>query len=416
MNMRMRYMVPVNLTNAEFKRNPAPTIRRLQECGPLIRVKLPLIGRTWLATTADSVETVLKDRERFARQLSRAGKKLTPGLPWWAPRWIRVLTENMLASDGADHRRLRGLVDAAFFRSRVSDLRQPILEKADSLIDQFPRAEEFDLVSTFANRLPLEVICQMLGLPPEDVPQFASLASRLTTSGSLFGILRAIPSISKLLKYLRGQFEQVRQQPRAGLIGALVTIEEQGDALSENELLAMVFQLLIAGHLTTTHLIALSVLTLMERDDLRTRWLACPELRPAAVDELLRFHSPVQFSKPRFAASDMTVFGQSLRRRDLVLPLLAGANHDPMRFADPETIDFDRRDNQHFGFGSGIHFCLGAQLARLETEIALTRLFERCPAIRLAIPAEQLNWPTRLGIRTVSSVIVHDDLGDSNSR
>lgn len=389
------------LTSADFKRDPFPLCRQLREVGPLVSSKIPVIGKLHFATTYSAVDQVLRDRQRFALEARNAGVKGLGDFMNWFPKPIRVLAENMLQKDEPDHRRLRSFAELAFLRKNVDSMRDDVARLSDELIDAFDRSGEVDLMSSFSRTLPLSVICELLGLPLEDRPKFSKWASYFSNASFPMGMFKVLPGIWKLNRYLRGRFEVERQSPSGGLISQLVAAEQEGSKLSEDELLAMTFILFLAGHETTTHLITLSVLTLLTRNDLRQRWMTEPENRLRFVDELLRYLTPVQMTKPRYVTEDTQVDGIQLKRGDKLMGLLASANCDPEKFDDPETIDFDRQPNQHVGFGGGIHFCLGAQLARIETEIGITRLLERFPEIRVAQGTNTLKWSAKTGLRSL---------------
>jgi cytochrome P450 len=208
-----------------------------------------------------------------------------------------------------------------------------------------------------------------------------------------------LPKIGRLMTLLRAEFERRRVDPGPGLVSELVQAEADGDKLSENELLAMVFLLFIAGHETTTHLISTSVLDLLQHPDQLDMLKADPALMPNAVEELHRHNSPVQATKPRMARRDMEFHGVQLKQGDRVFGLLASANADPAHFDDPERLDLRRPGVRHAGYGGGMHLCLGMHLARIETEVALERLLARWPSMALAVPESDLQWLPRPGMR-----------------
>jgi cytochrome P450 len=218
---------------------------------------------------------------------------------------------------------------------------------------------------------------------------------------SLWGIFRFLPNLFRLTGYFQSYFEECRRHPGPGLVTALVQAEQDGDRLSENELLAMTFLLLLAGHETTVHLIGGGVLALLESPEQKAQLLADWSLVPSAVEELLRFVCPVQIAKPRYVSRDVEFHGWSGRRGDVIIPVLASANADPARFEDPQRMDVTRSPNPHVAFGTGKHFCLGAQLARVEAQVAVERLFTRFPNLSLAVPESALRYTGRIGIRAL---------------
>jgi cytochrome P450 len=403
-------MQEYDLLSSEFKRNPLPTFARMRQNGPVVRAKLPLIGPVWLVTTYEAVSRMLRDQETFVRDPANAGKRYMARFQRWMPRRFVALANNMLGRDEPDHRRLRSLVEQAFLRHSVEEMRGRIQTLADEFLDEVARRatrqDGVDLIEHCARPLPLAVICEMLGLPPEDRPRFIRWGRRLTTMSSALGLLKAVPGIWKLHKYLRRQFQICRKQPRAGLMSALVEAEEEGDKLNEEELLAMAFLLLMAGHETTVHLISSGALALLESPQEKAKLMADWSKVAAAVEEVLRYMSPAEFTKPRLASKDVELYGQRLARGDYVLGMLAAANHDPDQFDHPERFDIDRHPNPHLSFGTGIHVCLGLKLARVEAQIALQRLFTRFPQLELAIPSRETQWSRRLGLRALAALPV----------
>jgi cytochrome P450 len=396
----------IDLESQSFLRNPFPTLTRLREAGPVVQVKLPFLGKTRLLTTYEAVHDALKDDQTFVRDARNAGKRQMIGLGWWVPRTLRVLGENMLGHDDPHHRRLRRLVDQAFSRQSVEGLRERITGICGGLLDRLPVDCPVDLMEAVARPLPLAVICELLGLPDEDRPDFRRWVRALMSATSLWGLFWVLPGLFRLVGYFRRHFEHCRQHPRPGLMTALVQAEQDGDTLSENELLAMAFLLLVAGHETTVHLIGGGVLALLEAPEQKARLLADWSLLPSAVEELLRFVSPVQVAKPRYVSRDREFLGRQLRRGDLVLPVLATANADPARFDSPERMDIARSPNPHVAFGTGAHFCLGAQLARVETQVVLSQLFTRFPGLSLGVPGSALRYTGRFGLRALTALPV----------
>ncbi len=403
-------MQEYDLLSSEVKRNPLPTFARMRQSGPLVRVKLPLIGPAWLATTYEAVSRMLRDQETYVRDPTNAGKRYMARFQRWMPRRFVALASNMLGRDEPDHRRLRSLVEQAFLRHSVEGMRGRVQTLADEFLDelaiQAARHDDVDLIEHFARPFPLAVICEMLGLPSEDRPRFIRWGRRLTTMSSAFGLLKAFPGIWKLHNYLRRQFQICRKEPRAGLMSALVEAEEEGDKLNEEELLAMTFLLLLAGHETTVHLISSGVFALLESPEEKAKLLADWSKVAAAVEEVLRYMSPAEFTKPRLASKDVELYGQRLARGEYVLGMLAAANHDPDQFEHPERFDIDRDPNPHLSFGTGIHVCLGLKLARVEAQIALQSLFTRYPNLEPSIPCRETQWSRRLGIRALAALPV----------
>jgi len=260
-------------------------------------------------------------------------------------------------------------------------------------------------VAGFARSLPLLVICEILGLRGEDQAKFEAWMSRFTQSLNGFTFIMMIPAIGKMIKYIRREVEAARIDQRPGLLTELVMAEEEGDRLSDDELVSLVGILFVAGHETTTHLLSTGFATLLNHPEqlemLKSDW----SLAPRAVEELMRFNSPVQATKPRIVRDDMEFYGVPLKRGEKVMAMLASANVDPAAFERPERFDMMRESKaRHTGWGGGIHMCLGMHLARAEAEIALEQLFTRWDNIKIAVPEERLKWINRIGIHGYRSL------------
>ena len=404
----MPYALKAPLTfdfeSAHTKADPFPLFADLRAAGPVIPVKLPFVGKSWVTTTYEATEAMIKNNTAFVQEARHAGKSGVAGMRWWMPRSLKLLTNNMLLKDEPDHRRLRKLVDQAFQRRRVREMRSSIEHVADRLLDGFDGRDEVDIANDYARTLPLEVICELLGLPEHDRRIFSSWAKTAMSMRSSFGIFRAFLSMGSIITYVREQIEACRRGPREGVIAELVRAEEDGDKLNEDELVSMVFLLLFAGFETTTHLIEDSIVALEQSPEQKAYLLADPAGRmERAVEELARYTSPVQSTKPRYVAQDCAFFGEKLRRGDIVMGLLASANYDPAVFEAPQTLKLDRFPNPHLVFSSGIHFCLGMQLARVEAQAALVRLYARYPNLALA-KSDDIQWIERFGLRGVKSL------------
>lgn len=393
-----------DFSSQAYFRNPVAEITRLREAGPIVEVEFPLIGKVWTTTTQEMADRVLKDGTTFTIRRDDGG---IVGMPWWMPAIVGALANNMLSMDEPDHTRLRGIVDEAFRRRAILDMEPRIQALADQLADKlFAAGSPADLVERYARKLPLSVICELLGLPLADRPKFTAWAGRFTRFTSSIGLLAAIPSILALRRYMSQRLEAAREQGGEGLIAELVRAEGECQRITGNEVVAMLFLLLFAGHETTTHLISGSVYELVKNPGLRD-WLEQDWSRVnLAVEEFLRFISPVQFTKPRFVRKDVELGGVRVRKGDRIMPMLAAANLDPQANPNPEKLDLERRPNRHVAFGTGIHFCLGHQLARIEGSCALTALFRRWPKLGLAVDESEIRWRPRAGFRAIERLPV----------
>jgi len=392
----------VDFTSQDFFRDPAGAIERLRAAGPVVEVRLPIMGRVWMTTTQEMTSRVLKDNRVFTL---RKDDGAVAGLRWWMLGIFRSFTKSMLSVDEPDHTRLRGIVEEAFRRRAILDMEPRIRAIASELAgDLFAQGSPADLVTRYARVLPLSVICELLGLPLADRPKFMTWAARATSASSALVFLRLIPTLAAIKRYLEQRLEHARTVGGEGLIVELVQVEREGAPITREEMVAMVFLLLFAGHETTTHLISGSVFELTKNPELRN-WLEEDWGRAdLAIEEFLRFVSPVQFSKPRFVRQDMELGGVQLKSGDQIMAMLVAANMDPAANLCPEKLNLERRPNRHIAFGTGIHFCLGHQLARLEGKCALEALYARWPKLRLAVEPGKIRWRSRPGIRAIISL------------
>jgi cytochrome P450 PksS len=394
----------VDFTSEAFFRDPTAAVATLRAAGPAVATRFPVVGRVWVTTTYEATARVLKESSTFSL---RKDDGEAVGLRWWMPASITRLATNMLTTDEPGHTRLRSLVDEAFRRHAVLDMEPRIRGLADALADKlFEQGSPADLVQRYARVLPLSVISELLGLPQQDRPQFIAWANAMGRFSGLVGFLRIIPTIRKMRLYFEERLRHVREHGGEGLIAELVKVEKERGQISSDELVSMLFLLLMAGSETTTHLISGAVLELLKDSD-RRDWLAADWSRATlAVEEFLRFVSPVQFSKPRFVRQDVELDGVRLKRGDKVMAMIVSANMDPEANEHPERLDLARRPNRHISFGTGIHFCLGHQLARIEAICALQALFTRWPNLKLAVAPSEVRWRRRPGLRSVEKLPV----------
>jgi cytochrome P450 PksS len=394
----------VDFTSQAFFRDPAAGIEKLRACGPVVETRFPIVGKVWITTTYEATARVLKDSATFT--LRKEGGGLA-GLRWWMPAFVSSLANNMLTTDEPDHTRLRGIVDEAFRRRAILDMEPRIRAIADDLANQlFADGSPADLVERYARMLPLSVICELLGLPRSDRPRFITWANRVARLTNVISFLRMIRGLAQMKHYLEERLRFARAQGGEGLIADLVRVEMEGGRISANEMVSMIFLLLGAGSETTTHLISGSVYELLKNPTLRD-WLEEDWSRAGlAVEEFLRFVSPVQFSKPRFVRQDIELGGVRLKKGDRIMAMVAAANMDPQANEHPERLDLQRRPNRHISFGTGIHFCLGHQLARIEGMCALQALLTRWPRLCLAMAPAHIRWRERPGLRSIEQLPV----------
>jgi cytochrome P450 len=396
----------VDLFDAGFKANPYPAYAQLRSTEPVHRVTAPDGRGMWLVTRYEDVLAVFKD-ERFVKDFRNAlTEEQLAGLPP-IPEALRPLTRNMLDTDPPDHARLRALVQKAFTPRLIERMRPRIQSIADELLDAVEGRGEMDLIDDYAFPLPIIVIAELLGVPAADRNKFREW-SDIAVSGDMTQeyVERMLPAMEAFVGYLRVMFEEKRENPGENLFSKLVGAEEAGDTLTEDELLAMAFLLLVAGHETTVNLIGNGILALLTHPDQLERLRSDPSLIKNAIEELLRYDGPIETSTERFAREDVRLGDKLIPRGEMVLVVIAAADRDPARFDDPDALDITREDNRHLAFGKGIHHCLGAPLARMEGQIAISTLLRRMPNLRLKEHPETLRWRPGLILRGLHALPV----------
>jgi hypothetical protein len=368
----------------EFVADPYPTYHRLRALDPVHRSPLGF----WVLTRYEDVVMALRDA-RFGKEALAELAAQRLGSESVGARL------SMLDRDPPDHTRLRALVNKAFTSRVVETLRPRVQQIVDELLDRVEDAGRMDLIEDFAYPLPVIVICEMLGVPVEDREHFKSWG--LDIARGLDALLlppgsevqqRGVAARRAITDYFRALIAERRAAPRADLLSALIATEEAGDKLSEDELLATCILLLIAGHETTANLIGNGALALLRHPDQFRRLREEPGLIASAVEELLRYDGPVQRTA-RVPSEDVSIGGRIIPKGELVMPFIGAADRDPAQFPDPDRLDIARADNRHIAFGWGIHFCLGAPLARVEGQIAVNALVQRFPKLAPATDAPE---------------------------
>ena len=388
-----------NPMDPDFIADPYPTYHRLRTEDP---VHLSPLG-FWVLTRYDDVVGALRD-PRLAKEAIAGFVAARFGAP------MPSMGQSMLDRDPPDHTRLRSLVSKAFTPRVVEGLRPHIQQIVDGLIDRVESAGEMDLIEEFAYPLPVTVISEMLGVPVADHERFKGWS--LDIARSLDSLLvppdsdvpqRGIEARHALAEYFRALIAERRAVPRGDLLSALIAAEEAGDRLSEHELLATCILLLIAGHETTVNLLGNGTLALLRNPGELRRLRENPALIGTAVEELLRYDGPVQRTA-RIPSEDVTIGGRTIAKGEMVMPFVGAADRDPAHFADPDRLDIGRTDNRHIAFGWGIHFCLGAPLARVEGQIAINTLVQRLP--KLALTTDTPEYRQSLTLRGLKSLPV----------
>ena len=391
-------MQSFNPMDPEFLADPYPTYHRLRAEDPVYQSPLGF----WVLTRYDDVSAVLRD-PRFIKEPLAALVAARFGAE--VPRGVGL---SMLDRDPPDHTRLRGLVSKAFTPRVVDGLRSRIQQIVDELITRVQAAGSMDVIEEFAYPIPVNVICEMLGVPLADHERFKGWS--LDIARGLDSIWlppdsevprRSAASRHAINDYFRGLIAQRRASPRGDLLSALIAAEEAGDKLNEEELLATCILLLIAGHETTVNLIGNGVLALLRNPGELKRLRETPGLIMTAVEELLRYDGPVQRTA-RVASAEATIGGRTIAKGEMVMPFIGAADRDPSQFPDPDRLDLTRADNRHIAFGWGIHFCLGAPLARVEGQIAIDALVRRLPRLELMTDAPEYRQSLTLrGLKTL---------------
>jgi cytochrome P450 len=387
----------------DYFQDPQRYFARLREKRPVAPVDLPDGRREWLVTRYEDVRAALADP-----RLAKDPRRLYPG---WEPGPMQAMFNlHMLNLDPPDHTRLRRLVQKAFTQGRVSALRPRVEEITTALLDATEAIAAaspdgvVDLLDQFAFPLPITVICELLGIPARDQDDFRSWTSALLTSdgpleGQEPGRDGSHGAAHAMFDYFAQLIATKRESPGEDLLSALVSVHDgagasggTGDALTEGELYAMVFLLLVAGFETTVNLIASGTLALLTFPDQMARLRQDPSLLPAAVEELLRYSNPLNHATERFTVADLPLGDVVIPAGEWVTLVTSSANWDPERFSDPDRLDLSRDAAGHVAFGHGIHHCLGAPLARLEGEVAFGALLPRFPGLSLAVAPAQLRW------------------------
>ncbi|MGK4002083.1 cytochrome P450 [Sorangium sp. So ce1036] len=371
---------------------PHPIYTRMRAAGRIHRLINPRLNvPVWTATRYDDCVELLRD-PRFVRDFRKLPAETQER---YRPLGERspALDRHMLGSDPPDHTRLRGVVQKAFSPREMERLRPRVQAIADELLDAVIDQGRMDLVAELAVPLPVTVIADLLGVPREDRHQFRRWTKILISpTGERDFIERIQPVLREFERYLRERLARRREAPRDDLVSKLLAAEEQERTMSPTELTSMVFLLLVAGHETTVHLIASGALLLLSHPDERRRVEQDPGLIGSAVEEALRHEGPVEFSMVRWALEDVEVFGARVPAGEGVGASILSADHDPDQFPDPDRFDVGRSPNRHIAFGSGIHFCLGAMLARIEAAVTLSTLLRRLPRLALAVPKDAIEW------------------------
>ena len=391
------------LSSAAFKDEAYEFYKRLRASRPVCPVSMGELGEGWLITRYDDAVHILKDarvKKNYENAFTEEELENFSALENEEP-----LSKHMLNADPPDHGRLRSLVQKAFTPRMVLQLENRIQKIADSLLDQVEPNHSMNLVDDFAFPLPIIVISEMLGIPLEDRQKFRVWSQAIIdfsdTPESLEEYKHKIGEFAEYLEYL---VCKKRDEPAEDLVSALIQAESEGTTLSIEELYSTIMLLIVAGHETTVNLITNMTYALMCHGDQFEKLRQQPDLMNSAIEEALRFHSPVELTTIRWTAEPFILHGQEIKRKDVIIISLASANRDEKIFPNADIFDIERKNNRHIAFGHGNHFCLGAQLARLEAKIAISTLLRRCPNIQLKGEKKQMKWKGNFLMRALEEL------------
>ncbi|MFD6160878.1 cytochrome P450 [Nocardia sp. NPDC060256] len=385
----------LDLVDPRFRADPYPIYAELRADRPALRLQLPDGRDAWLLTRYADVESVLTDRDRFSTQsfLGQEGS----AIPAHLSNVYMLFNEIMLGKDPPEHTRLRKLVQKTFTTRLVERLRPNVVDLAEHLLDNvFERARatgerRMEVIADYAFPIPVTIIMDLLGIPEAGRADIRKWSTALASfDGSLEQAELIVTEVDAFVDYLRKLVQDKRNTPAEDLISALAVVEDDGDRLSEDDLLAMIYVLIFAGHETTLHLIGNGTRALLTHRAEFEKLRRDPALIDRAVEELLRYDPPVEVPRARIAVENVDLAGVTIEQGDVVLVGIASANRDPEAFDDAGALNISRTDNRHLGFGKGIHVCIGLALARLEARIAFEVLVRRMPELRLAVPADEL--------------------------
>ncbi|ATY12795.1 cytochrome P450 [Amycolatopsis sp. AA4] len=369
--------------DADYFADPYTRYEQLREAGPVHQVWLPEGMPAWLVTRYDLVGELLKDK-RLVRNREHANESYQNEL---LPQAVRE--GNLHMEDGALHTRLRRFMNFAFTPKRIDALRPRMSKVADELLEAFATAGGGDLMTAFAEPMPIAIIVDILGIPADMHGDFHTWSDMI-----MCGVLEDAHQAGRnLIEYTHQLIERKRAEPLDDLLSHWVHgKDEEGNGLNDNEIVGMTFFLLLGGYVTTFGSFGTAVLGLLAQPEKAAQLRANPDLLPEAVEEFLRWDGSAQNSMRRFAIEEMEIAGVRIPKGDTVILSLGSANRDPRHFPDPDVLDFEREDKQHWTFGRGPHHCPAKELARIELQIMIGKLLERFPDLSLAVPAESIEW------------------------
>jgi cytochrome P450 len=397
----------IDITSRDFKTNAHAHYDRMRADTPVLPIlfkQLPFKQRAWLITRYEDVLAVLKDDTNFVKDPKNAKSPEQMRQAPQLPAFLAKLQQSLLDFDGADHDRLKVLVHKAFTPRMIESMRQQTQDITNIALEKALKRGEIDLLHDFALIVPLTIIGKIMGVPEKDNTKFAGWTHTLLSS-AVHPLFKIIGGLS-FVNYLRGMIAQKRKNPQDDLTSALVLAQEGSDVLSTDEIVSMLILLLSAGHETTVNLIGTGTYELLRHPEQLEQLRQNPTLIKSATEELLRYTTPIDTATQRYAARDIEIAGTTIPKGELVLAVIAAANRDSSQFEDPHRLDLARANNKHLSFGQGMHYCLGAPLARLEGQIALGTLIAGAPNLRFKGNADDLRWKPGYALRGLQKIPV----------
>lgn len=376
--------LPVKFNSPEFVRHRYVHYQWMHREALVCRGQFTIFKPVFVASYAQCRQ-LLQDPRLVRNRRSMKGRSFHIPLL----RNLEIMMKGLVNQDDPIHKRQRLLVAKVFTPRALEKIENRVFQVVEELLDDFEGQSHIDLVQRYSLQVPTTVIREMLGIEEKDITQFQALMSTIMQVSSSWDILKIVLfDLSKAVQFIEYLLDKKRHQPADDILTALIQAEEKGEKLSHDELIAMTFTLIVAGYETTIHLISNAVVALLAHPEQLARLKENPELIDTAIEEVLRFYSPFQFTELSYAAEDLEVLGMQIPRKTIVLPLLGAANRDPTVFESPDTFDITRAPNKHLAFGHGIHHCLGAALARMEGKVAVSRLVQRFPDLQLSVPQD----------------------------
>lgn len=411
MNNQSTTIPQVDLLGDAFAQNKREVFRQLRQTSPVALTKMG-DKPAYVLTRYHDIETALThpDIIKDTSNIQYEQGKHTNALPWM-PKVFSAMMHSMLHSDDPNHRRLRSLVHNAFTPRMVENLEGRIETLANDLIDRMLERGTVDLIEAYALPIPIQMISEMLGIPPKDRMKFRRWSeliavNPIAVNPTPFNMVKAIPSLLSFFDYIRKLARERMLNPQEDLLTGLVQAEHEGEKLSEEELFSMVFLLMVAGHETTVGLLTNGTHALLTHPDQLADLRQNMDQLPLAIEELLRFDTPIMTGERNYARVPYIVDGITIPTGSIIFTAILSANHDEAVFTHPEELNLLRQPNKHLAFGKGIHYCLGAPLARLEAKVAFQTLLERAPKLRLAVPSHSLRYANMLIANRLTSLPV----------